>query len=70
MQSQAESWARLNTLKGVGLRGEKAALGDEEAVGCDAEAGMVVKAAPAAALVVSEGSGKNLGRYAASWIAC
>src|SRR5690242_21130890 len=36
------------------LRGEKAALGDEEAVGCDAEAGVVVKAAPATPLVVAE----------------
>jgi hypothetical protein len=35
-------------------RGEKAALGHEEAVGCDAEAAVVVKAAPAAALVVPE----------------
>src|SRR4051812_37725715 len=42
------------TLKGVLLRGEKAALGDEEAVGCDAEAGVVVEAAPAAALVVPQ----------------
>ena len=35
-------------------RGEKAALGDEEAVGRDAQAGVVVEAAPAAARVVPE----------------
>ena len=36
------------------LRGEKAALGDEEAVGCNREAGMMMKAAPAAACVMAE----------------
>ena len=35
-------------------RGEKAALGDEKAVGCDARTGMVMEATPAAALVVPE----------------
>ena len=38
----------------AGLRGEKAALGDEEAVGCDAQAGMMMKAAPVAAFVVAK----------------
>src|SRR3954452_12560292 len=36
------------------LRGEKAALGDQKAVGCDAQAGMMMKAAPVAALVVAK----------------
>ena len=36
----------------AGLRGEKAALGHQETVGCDAQAGMMVKTAPTAALVV------------------
>src|SRR5512134_4173497 len=36
------------------VRGEKASLGDEEAIGRDAERGVVVKAPPAAALVVAE----------------
>ena len=36
------------------LRGEKAALGDEEAVGRDAEAGVMMKAAPATPLIVAE----------------
>src|SRR3954470_23201495 len=36
------------------LRGEKAALGDQKAVGCDAQAGMMMKAAPGAALVVAK----------------
>ena len=34
--------------------GKKAALGHEEAVGCDAEAGVMVEAAPATALIVPE----------------
>src|SRR5512134_3468758 len=37
-----------------GVRGEKASLGDEEAIGGDAQRGVVVKASPAAALVVAE----------------
>src|ERR1700761_7895274 len=36
------------------LRGEKAALGDQKAVGCDAQAGMMMKTAPVAALVVAK----------------
>ena len=36
------------------LRGAKAALGDKEAVGCDCEAGVMMKAAPVAALVMAE----------------
>src|ERR1700760_499642 len=36
------------------LRGETAALGDQKAVGCDAQAGMMMKPAPVAALVVAE----------------
>jgi hypothetical protein len=36
------------------LRGEKAALGDQKAVGCDAQAGVMMEAAPVAALVVAE----------------
>src|SRR5947209_2906361 len=36
------------------LRGEMAALGDQKAVGCDAEAAMMMKAAPIAALVVAK----------------
>src|SRR4051812_9502709 len=36
------------------LRGEKAALGDQKAVGCDAQAGMMMEAAPVAALVVAK----------------
>src|SRR5881409_180598 len=36
------------------LRGKKAALGDEKAVGCDAQAGMMMEAAPVAALVVAK----------------
>ena len=35
-------------------RGGKAALGDQEAVGRDGEAGVMMEAAPAAALVVPE----------------
>src|SRR3712207_515298 len=38
----------------AGLRGKKAALGHEEAVGCDAKAGMMMEAAPTAAFVVTE----------------
>jgi hypothetical protein len=37
-----------------GVRGEKASLGDEEAIGGDAQRGVVVKASPAATLVVAE----------------
>src|SRR5512134_4169753 len=36
------------------VRGKKASLGDEEAIGRDAERGVVVKATPAATLVVAE----------------
>src|SRR6201992_482835 len=36
------------------LRGEKAALGDQKAVGCDAQASMMMKPAPVAALVMAE----------------
>src|ERR1700760_3673898 len=36
------------------LRGKKAALGDQKAVGCDAQAGMMMKTAPVAALVVAK----------------
>src|SRR3954470_14934207 len=36
------------------LRGEQAALGDQKAVGCDAQAGMMMEAAPVAALVVAK----------------
>src|SRR3954452_17531265 len=36
------------------LRGEKAALGDQKAVGCDAQAGMMGEAAPVAAIVVAK----------------
>src|SRR6201992_4120633 len=36
------------------LRGKKAALGNQKAVGCDAQAGMMMKPAPVAALVVAE----------------
>src|ERR1700761_6117015 len=36
------------------LRGKKAALGDQKAVGCDAQAGMMMKPAPVAALVMAE----------------
>src|SRR6201997_4322848 len=36
------------------LRGEKAALGDQKAVGCDAQASMMMKPAPVAALVVAK----------------
>jgi hypothetical protein len=38
----------------VPLRGEKTALGDQKAVGCDAQAGVMMKAAPVAALEVAE----------------
>src|SRR5918997_3749475 len=52
---EASGWRRcLPLVGGAPPRGEKAALGDQEAVGCDAEAGVVVEAAPAAALVVPE----------------
>src|SRR3954464_13999657 len=36
------------------LRGEQAALGNEKAVGCDAQAGMMMEAAPVAALVMAQ----------------
>src|ERR1700753_637330 len=36
------------------VRGEKAALGDQNAAGCDAQAGMMMKPAPVAALVMAE----------------
>src|ERR1700753_58000 len=36
------------------LRGKKAALGDQNAVGCDAQAGMMMNPASGAALVVAE----------------
>lgn len=36
------------------VRGKKASLGDEEAIGGDAQRGVVVKASPAATLVVAE----------------
>src|SRR6201991_1149955 len=36
------------------LRGEKAALGDQNAAGCDAQASMMMKPAPVAALVVAK----------------
>src|SRR5215211_6567776 len=36
------------------LRGETAALGNQKAVGCDAQAGMMMKTAPVAALVVAK----------------
>src|SRR6201985_1935832 len=36
------------------LRGKKAALGDQKAVGCDAQASMMMKPAPVAALVMAE----------------
>src|ERR1700753_757232 len=36
------------------VRGETPALGDQKAVGCDAQAGMMMKPAPVAALVVAE----------------
>src|ERR1700760_2724554 len=36
------------------LRGKKAALGDQKTVGCDAQAGMMMKPAPVAALVMAE----------------
>src|ERR1700758_4837522 len=36
------------------LRGEKAALGNQKTVGCDAQAGMMMKTAPVAALVMAE----------------
>src|SRR6201991_1799985 len=36
------------------LRGEKAALGDQKTVGCDAQAGMMMKPAPVAALVMAK----------------
>src|SRR3712207_5904685 len=52
---EALGWRRCLPLLGEAPpRGEKAALGGQEAVGCDAEAGVVVEAAPAAALVVPE----------------
>src|SRR6201981_296750 len=36
------------------LRGKKAALGNQKTVGCDAQASMMMKPAPVAALVVAE----------------
>ena len=39
--------------EGAACQGEKASLGDEEAIGRDAERGVVVKATPAAALVAA-----------------
>ena len=36
------------------LRGKKTPLGDEEAIGGDAQGGMMMKAAPATALIVIE----------------
>ena len=55
-RAEVLGWRRcLDPVRGEALRrGEKTALGDEEAVGCDAQAGMVVKAAPAAPFVVAE----------------
>src|SRR6201993_4603422 len=36
------------------LRGQKAALGNQKTAGCDAQAGMMMKPAPVAALVMAE----------------
>ena len=55
-RAEVLGWRRcLDPVRGEALRrGEKTALGDEEAVGCDAQAGMMMKTAPVAALVMAE----------------
>src|SRR3712207_3585637 len=56
--ARAEAWGKRSCpeplARETALRGKKAALGHQEAVGRDAEAGMMVEAAPAAAFVVAE----------------